>query len=118
MSTRTKTKTTSKDTNSIVIEEEDNQNKQLDTSANPNIHILRDLDTIIIYSGEELLYFIKRDSQYHPLIPNKESVYLNSMIKEQMYPSIYGDGNCAIYASLLSIRQLAYEVVKFEKLKI
>ena len=39
------------------------------------------------------------------------------MIKEPMYPRVFSDGNCAIYACLLSIRKLADEVVKFEKLK-
>ena len=34
-----------------------------------------------------------------------------------MYPSVYGNRNCAIYDSLLSIKPLAYAVVEFEKQK-
>ena len=43
--------------------------------------------------------------------------YLNKMAKEQFYPQVYGDGNYAIYASLLAIKQLPYTVIKYEKQK-
>ena len=34
-----------------------------------------------------------------------------------MFSRVYGNENCAFYVSLLAIKQLAYEVVKFEKPK-
>ena len=108
---------TTKDTNPIFIDVENNQNQVLDTANNPKVHIPIDLNTNIIHSGEELLYFIKHDSQDHLNILYNETCYLNKMSQETMYARVYGDGNCAFYASLLAIKQLAYEVVKFEKQK-
>ena len=60
---------------------------------------------------------MKHDSQDHPSIPYAEKMYLNKMSHEEMYSRVYGDSNCAIYASILTIKPLAYEVVKFEKPK-
>ena len=70
---------TTKDTNPIFIDVENNQNQVLDTANNPKVHIPIDLNTNIIHSGEELLYFIKHDSQDHPNILHIETFYLNKM---------------------------------------
>ena len=34
-----------------------------------------------------------------------------------MYPYVYSDGNCAIYSTLLAVKKLSYDVIKFEKPK-
>ena len=105
------------DTNPIVINIENNQNQELDTPNNPEVCIPIVLDTNIIHCGEELLYFMKHDSKYHPSNPYAEKMYLNKMSHEDMYSRVYGDSNCAIYACLITIKPLAYEAVKFEKPK-
>ena len=117
MSTRTSTKASSNSTNLIVIEEQDNYNDQLDTTKNSCIYTPFILDPNYINSAKELSYFIKWDSRNHPPIHMKEIYYLNNISEESFYPQIYDDRNCAIYASLLKIKQLLCEVIKYKKPK-
>ena len=60
---------------------------------------------------------MKHDSQSHPELSDSELCYLRGLLQEQMYPYVFGDGNCAIYSILLAIKLLSYDVIRFEKPK-
>ena len=78
---------------------------QLTTPIHSDVLLPKVLDPSIIYSPQELLYFIKHDSQSHPSLPDCKLCYLRGLLEEEMYPYVYGDGNCAIYSTLLVVKK-------------
>ena len=116
-STRSQSNNATKGTNSIVIDKTDQQIAQLTTPTHSEVLVPKVLDTSIIHSPEELLYFMKHDSQSHPDLPDCELCFLKGLLQEEMYPYVFGDGNCAIYSILLTIKPLSYDVISFEKPK-